>query len=509
MIKNNSNFKWGQDEYEAFNLIKQAIVNAPSLATPIFLEPFILYTFTSDRSYAVILTQANQEKEKSPIAFFSSNLQGAKLNYSDVEKHAYAVFKAIKYFRPFLLKTNTKIIVPFPAVSNILVQKDVGEKRANWVTTLQEYDIEIKPASIVKGQGFCKMLAGALLISEISSADIQMYEELHDGPAGGHYARDATAHKILRAGYYWPTLFKDSHNYVRKCQVCQTVAGRQKKPSLPLQPVNIEQPFDQWGLDIIGEIVPHSSKQHIYILTTTDYFTKWVEVVPLKMNNSEHIIEFIDQFIITRFGLPSALMFDNASYFSGNTMTEFALKRGFKLKYSANYYPQGNGLAESTNKNLTRIIKRTVDQNHKNWHKSLIYALWADQITQKASIDTSPFNLVYGKEVVLPTHLEIPSLSLVQYIDEVRTSSLQLRKMEIIKLEEQREREKKTHAHHQALAKSSFDSNMMTRKDFQMGDLVLKWDKAHEEKGKHTKFQQMWLGPFQIIEVIGPSTFML
>ena len=144
-------------------------------------------------------------------------------------------------------------------------------------------------------------------------------------------------------------------------------------------------------------------------------------------------------------------------YISGNAMTEFAFKRGFKLKYSANYYPQGNGLAESTNKNLIMIIKRTVDQNHKNWHKSLIYALWVDRITQKASIGTSPFNLAYGKEVVLLTHLAIPSLSLVQYIDEVPTSSLQLRKMEIINLEEQREHAKRTHAHHQALVKSSFD----------------------------------------------------
>ena len=81
--------------------------------------------------------------------------------------------------------------------------------------------------------------------------------------------------------------------------------------------------------------------------------------------------------------------------------------------------------------------------------------------------------------------------------------------MEIIKLEEQREQARKTHAHHQALVKSSFDLNIMTRKDFQMGDLVLKWDKAHEEKGKHTKFQKMWLGTFQIVQVIGPSTFVL
>ena len=90
-------------------------------------------------------------------------------------------------------------------------------------------------------------------------------------------------------------------------------------------------------------------------------------------------------------------MFDNASYLSGTTMIDFAIKRGFKLKYFANYYPQGNGLAESTNKNLFRIITRIVDQNQRNWHKSLILALWEDQITQKASISTSPFNLVYGK----------------------------------------------------------------------------------------------------------------
>ena len=111
--------------------------------------------------------------------------------------------------------------------------------------------------------------------------------------------------------------------------------------------------------------------------------------------------------------------------------------------------------------------------------------------------------------MVLPTHLAIPSLALVQYIDEAPTSSLQSRQLEIIKLEEQREQAKITHTHHQALVKASFDSNMISRKDFQMGDLILKWDKTHEEKGKHTKFQIIWLGPFQIIEVIGPSNFML
>eukprot|EP00253_Pinus_taeda_P021305 PITA_21305 len=380
----------------------------------------------------------------------SSNLQGAELNYSEVEKQAFTVFKSIKHFRPFLLKTHTKVIVQFSTVRQLLVQREVGEKRANWVTTLQEYDLDIKQAKIVRGQGFFRLLEGASNISEHEDSDnalqineisIMNYEsqyadlvfylkngysppnlsyknklalrlktkhfeiiddvlfrrnydlvlliclekteaqkvlqELHDGPAGGHFGGDTTAHKIIHAGYYWPTLFKDSHDYVRKCKIFQSASGRQRKPAFPLQPINIEQPFEQWELDIIGEIVPHSSKQHIYILTAMDYFTKWVEVIPLKVANSDEIIEFI----ITKFGVPNALIFDNASYFSRNTILEFSLKRGFKLKYFANYYPQGNGLAESTNKNLIKIIKRIVDQNQKNWHKYLIFALWADHIT--------------------------------------------------------------------------------------------------------------------------------
>lgn len=89
MIKKNSMFKWGHSEHEAFSLIKQAIINAPSLAMPNFSNHFILYTFASEKSYVTILTQVNQENAEAPISFFSSNLQGAKLNYLDVEKQAF------------------------------------------------------------------------------------------------------------------------------------------------------------------------------------------------------------------------------------------------------------------------------------------------------------------------------------------------------------------------------------------------------------------------------------
>jgi hypothetical protein len=77
-------------------------------------------------------------------------------------------------------------------------------------------------------------------------------------------------------------------------------------------------------------------------------------------------------------------------------LTEYALEKNIKIKYSANYYPQGNGIAESTNKNLIKILKRTGIEHQRNWHLSLPNALWDDRVTPKASLGNSPFFLVYG-----------------------------------------------------------------------------------------------------------------
>lgn len=146
-------------------------------------------------------------------------------------------------------------------------------------------------------------------------------EELHQGQAGGHFGGDTTAHKILRAGYYWPTLFKDAHALARKCIKCQKCTGRYKRSALPLQPIIIEEPFQQWGLDVIGPITPSSSAQHKYILTATDYFTRWAEAVPLRVINSDQVVSFLNTNIISRFDLPEVLVFDNASYFNSANLT--------------------------------------------------------------------------------------------------------------------------------------------------------------------------------------------
>ena len=154
--------------------------------------------------------------------------------------------------------------------------------------------------------------------------------------------------------------------------------------------------------------------QHKYILTTTDYFTGWVEAIPLRKVNEDAVMDFLQDHIMTRFGVPISLVFDNATYFSSIRLTAFAHERGIKLHYSANYYPQGNGLAEFTNKNLIRILKKTVIENQRSWHSVLPNALWANRVTPKSLIGVSPYTLVYGKEYILPPNIMLPSSIIAQ-----------------------------------------------------------------------------------------------
>jgi len=73
---------------------------------------------------------------------------------------------------------------------------------------------------------------------------------------GGHHYWKTTTHKIIRAGYYWPSLFSDVFSFVKSCDRCQRFEGKQQLKSLPLKPIHAKGPFQQWGLDFIGEINP-------------------------------------------------------------------------------------------------------------------------------------------------------------------------------------------------------------------------------------------------------------
>lgn len=75
---------------------------------------------------------------------------------------------------------------------------------------------------------------------------------------------------------------------------------------------------------------------------------------------------------------------------------------GTNLTYASNYNPQGNRQAESINKNLLKIIRRTLELNKRKWGEQLKFAVWDDRITAKIATGKSPFELVYGTQALMP-----------------------------------------------------------------------------------------------------------
>uniref|UniRef100_A0A2N9IRV7 RNase H type-1 domain-containing protein n=1 Tax=Fagus sylvatica TaxID=28930 RepID=A0A2N9IRV7_FAGSY len=104
--------------------------------------------------------------------------------------------------------------------------------------------------------------------------------EVHEGICGNHSGARALAHKLIRAGYYWPSLLHDATQYVKTCDKCQRFANITRAPPEEITPMTSPWPFAQWGLDIMGPF-PVGTKQAKFLVVAIDYFTKWVEAEPL------------------------------------------------------------------------------------------------------------------------------------------------------------------------------------------------------------------------------------
>eukprot|EP00253_Pinus_taeda_P017162 PITA_17162 len=449
MLRKDSSIKWTLEAKQSFEAIKEALTKTPVLIRPDFSKDFISFSFASKYTIAVVLLQKNNQGYEQRIAFFSKSLRYVTLKYNIMEKQALVLVKAIKDFRVYILYSHIIAYVPNSVVKDILTQNGHEGKRGKWIATILEYDIEIKPTKLIKGQGLAKLMAEsnsqALEINFLSALDDQeematpqigetftesscgilltcllkdeadkILQEFHAGDYRGHLYWKSTADKILSASFYWPTLLADVKKHVTSCHKCQIFEGKKKLLPFPLKPISIEMPFQQWGLDFIGEIHLPSSVQHKWILTTTNYFTKWIEAIPSKQVVGIAIITFLESNILSRFGCPKKLITDNATTFKSKRMIDFCNKYHITLGHSTTYYPQGNGLEESSSKSLVNIIKKLLEDNKKTWHKKLVNALWIDRLTTKKSIGTSPYQLIYGMDAVFPSSVGVRVMKILQ-----------------------------------------------------------------------------------------------
>ncbi|XP_010678230.1 uncharacterized protein LOC104893792 [Beta vulgaris subsp. vulgaris] len=209
------------------------------------------------------------------------------------------------------------------------------------------------------------------LLKCISREDaLDVLKELHEGACASHIWGRALGEKALRIGYYWPTLKEDALLYARKCDSCQRHGNVYQKPSNYLTPVLFPLPFAKWGMDILGPFHV-AAGQKKFVTVAVDYFTKWVEAEAMREITTNDVKGFVWKNLITRFGMPQSIVFDNEPQFEAPKLREWLADQGIKAHFAAVAHPQANGQVEAFNKILSAGIKKKLDNAKRLWVEEL------------------------------------------------------------------------------------------------------------------------------------------
>jgi ribonuclease HI len=226
--------------------------------------------------------------------------------------------------------------------------------------------------------------------------------EVHEGVCGSHIGGRALAAKLLRAGYYWPTMLQDSSDFVKKCDKCQRFSDKKHAPAQELTSVYSPWPFHKWAVDIVGPF-PLAPGQLKFLIVGVDYFTKWIEAEAVAKITAERVKKFYWKKIICRFGLPRCIVSDNGTQFASSTVVDFCKHLGIQTNFASVIHPQANGQAESANKVILNGIKKKLEAAKSLWAEQLHEVSIMRQLISAIEIKLFDFEIFHEKITINAT----------------------------------------------------------------------------------------------------------
>ncbi|KAL0536694.1 hypothetical protein IC582_025654 [Cucumis melo] len=552
-------FVWSPACESSFQELKQKLVSAPVLTVPDGSGSFVIYSDTSKKELDCVLMQQGKV-----VAYASCQLKSHEQNYLTHDLELAAVVFALKIWRHYMYGEKIQIFTDHKSLKYFFTQKELNIRQRRWLELVKDYDCEIlyhpgkanvvadvlsrkvvhsavlitKQAPLLRdferaeiavsvrevtsqlaqlsvqptlrqriivtqlndsylvekrclveieqGEDFSissdngLMFEGRLCVPKDSAVKTKLLTEAHSSPFTMHPG-STKMYQDLRCVYWWRNMKRRVADFASRCLVCQQVKALRQKPTGLLQPLSV--PGWKWenvSMDFITGL-PRTLKGYTVIWVVVDRLTKSAHFVPGKSTYTAskwgqlYMIE-----IVRLHGVPVSIVSDRDARFTSKFWKGLQLALGTRLNFSTSFHPQTDGQTERLNQILKDMLRACVLEFLGSCDSHLHLMEFAYNNSYEATIGMAPFEALCGPELVQTTNAAIQKIRACMLTAQSRQKSYE----------------------------------DVRRKDleFNVGDMVFL--KVAPMKGvlrfeKKAKLSPHFVGPFEILERIGPVAYRL
>ncbi|KAL0544441.1 hypothetical protein IC582_019556 [Cucumis melo] len=338
-----------------------------------------------------------------------------------------------------------------------------------------------------------------LCVPSDSAVKTELLSEAHSSPFSMHPG-STKMYQDLKRVYWWRNMKREVAEFVSKCLVCQQVKAPRQKPAGLLQPLSIlEWKWENVSMDFITGL-PRTLRGFTVIWVVVDRLTKSAHFVPGKSTyTASKWAQLYMSEIVRLHGVPVSIVSDRDARFSSKFWKGLQTAMGTRLDFSTAFHPQTDGQTERLNQVLEDMLRACALEFPGSWDSHLHLMEFAYNNSYQATIGMAPFEALYGKCCRSPVCWDEVGEQRLMGPELVQSTNEAIQKI-------------RSRMHTAQSRQKSYADVRRKDLEFEVGDKVFL--KVAPMRGvlrfeKRGKLSPRFVGPFEILERIGPVAYRL